>query len=58
MYKLTLSLPFTRTVTETDFILDLLASVDASWNCDKSDGVSSSSTSCNGICFRLSLYTS
>ena len=44
MYKLLLSLPFTRTVTETDFILGVLACVDASRNIGKSDGVSSLST--------------
>ena len=41
MYKLLLSLPFTRTVTETDFILGVLVCVDASRNIGKSDGVSS-----------------
>ena len=44
MYKLPLSLPFTHPVTETDFILGILACVDASWNIGKSDGVSSLST--------------
>ena len=44
MYRLPLSLPFTRTVTETDFILGVLACVEASWNIGKSDGVSSLST--------------
>ena len=44
MYKLPLSLPFTRTVTETDFTLGILACVDASQNIGKSDGVSSLST--------------
>ena len=44
MYKLPLSLPFTHTVTETDFILGVLACVDTSRNIGKSDGVSSLST--------------
>ena len=44
VYKLPLSLPFTCTVTETNFILGVLACVDASQNSGKLDGVLSSST--------------
>ena len=44
MHKLHLSLPFTDSVADIDFILGVIVCVDASQNGGKSDGVSSLST--------------